>query len=278
MHFLFWCGNVVLMDRLSRNPQSCDLAIRLLRETVRDNVFIYEVEVNGTPYTYRCTMDSNTRLEGSLVVEGDGLTSPIYTVDKSADFIHVAESSVDYRDIYFVSKFNLIDIYVKNNKKTSMATISVDTKGNTYHLSAMVLPIRKSLKSQTPKYIRSIFAIAGVMNLSTFTAYDVVCYLAKSTTLYVYKDRDVHIFGVETDTDAKTSVLHCLDSVYNQTLSFTDKGENTWNVLERMDGVFGPITRREYILHVTKDTVILPEKGVSFRYWEENDNLHFIKN
>jgi len=278
MHFLFWCGNVVLMDRLSQNLQACDLAIRLLRETVQDNTFTYEVEVNNVSYVYRCSMDSNTRLEGTLIVEGDGFVSPIYTIDKTAEFVHVAESSVDYRDIYFVSKYNLIDIYVKNNKKTSMATISVDMKGTTYHASSMFLPIRKSLRTRTPKYVRSLFAIAGVVNLSTFTAYDVVSYLAKSTTLYVYKDRDIQIFGVETDKDSKTSILHCLDSIYNQTITFTEKGDNSWQVKEVMDGIFGPITRREYLCQVTKDTVLLPEKGISFRYWEENDNLHFTKN
>lgn len=274
MNYLFWCGNIALMDMLPHDSQTYDLDITLENETVEDDITTYTVVANHVRYLYRFSMTSNTRLEGTLTIEGPHGRSPIYMIDKRSEYIHIEESPSDFRDIYFVSQTNVLDIYVKNNKKSTIAIVAVDDSDPAYHVS--VFPLQKEFRSNVSNYVRALFAMSGVVNRLTFTAYDVISYVANDVTLYVYKDKDIQVIGVETTSD-DTTCLQCVDSVYDQSILFKEIGKDCWKVNEAVDGVMSRHIKRAYTVQMEGNTIFVPERNLSFQYEETDGNVHFTK-
>lgn len=277
MTFLFWCGNIILLGRLMQIHHPT-FKIRLLEETADGGLYTYKVEVEGIQYKYTCMTSSNTHLEGTVLVEGDGWVSPPYTVDKTSDFVHISETASAGHDIYFVNNLNVIDIYMRNGRKSSISTMSITEDGQDYTVRPSVLPLQKKNRVHPASIIRNLFIIAAVQDSNREIMTDIVSYVGIGSSVVVYSTKNTQIMGIETiDIQRNESRIQCINSVFNQAYRCVPLGDNAWRITETVQGVRGPITKRSFAIQMKDSEIHLLDKGTAYSYHLQDGDITFTK-
>lgn len=283
-HAFLWCATSVVAKLTLKNnyTENSEHKVSAIKTAIHENKYEYDILIDDNRYEFKYTFDSNTFARGKLDITQNDIPFKTLAIKKDMNGFKVYLSATEYIEFYTFNHRQLLGIRLVNGRKTTVASININTdrldeehEDYTIHIT----PAVPSILNENDVQLRMIlFAVNGVSNKDFHHCYDVIEFKSKNISLIIFSD----VTGQVICTDAKLKKIHdeqwgqitVINSDFNQTYDYVyNKSKRVYFVEERVENRHNTSVLKDRLSYREKKGIayINEEKRYTASVCDDND-------
>lgn len=245
-HAFLWCATSVVAKLTMKDDYSGVFSHKVLavKTAIHENIYEYDVVVNDVNYKFKYTFDSNTFARGKLEITQNGSTFRNLLIKKDMRGFKVYLSALEYIEFYSFNHKQLIGIKIVNNRKSTIASINIETNVNDEVREEYTIDITPAVPSQLDEKDSHLhmllFVVNGVGSKDFHHCYDVVSFRGNAYGLIIFSDVTGQIICADTKLKRiqheEIGQLTVINSDFKQTFEYVyDTKNKIYFVEERVE-------------------------------------------
>lgn len=283
-HEFLWCATSVVAKLTLKNnyTENSEHKVSAIKTAIRENKYEYDILIDDNRYEFKYTFDSNTFARGKLDITQNNASFKTLAIKKDMHGFKVYLSATEYIEFYTFNHKQLLGIRLVNGRKTTVASINIETdRLDDEHedYTIYITPAVPSVLNENDVQLRMIlFAVNGVSNKDFHHCYDVIAFNSKNISLIIFSD----VTGQIICTDAKLKKIHneqwgqitVINSDFNQIFDYVyNTNKHVYFVEERVENRHNASVLKDRISYREKKGIayINEEKRYTATICDDND-------
>ena len=192
-HAFLWCAtSVVAKLKFKNNLEPSDHKVSTIKTAIHENIYEYDIKIDDVYYKFKYTFDSNTFARGTLEITQDDKHFKSLAIKKDMKGFKMYLSGTEYIEFYSFNHKQLLGIRLINGRKTTIASINIQTdrldETNEDYTISITPAVPSVLDNDDTELRMIIFAVNGVSNKDFHHCFDVVAFKSRSISLIIFSD------------------------------------------------------------------------------------------